>query len=725
MGPWRASCLLLVGLLLVSASRDDEAPLQIKSLALDGQAVQAFISQFGAAQKMTPRQIEIAYDRQYVPDSEGPDFGVPKVVTAGLRYRPWKDSMHCQNYGCFNPSPNPPPYFPTIYDWASNNPDQRISTQIMDLIGEEVFQGPFTGTLFLPTDAAWSTYLARWQTPIVNTTRAEEFYANFFIRLLQYHTLLLRVYGSQLDGFRYSTVYSNLNAFPHKVTFGASTGCSGGNCSSGCNSCNSGCTAGCAPPQGCTTCSGWYGNGGWSLGKHGKKSHYFYSPGPYHKFNYKGYYPPCSGGDCSQCSGPGCGGGCGTSGGCGSTPCSGGGCGSTPCSGGGCGSTSPCSGSGCQQQQRKPCSGSGCGQKQACQGQQGGSDCSGGGCDGGGCSSGGCSSGGCGGGCSGGGGCGGGCGGPANFLIDEQRNVVTFNAIDKFVFGGGVIHTINSVLEPSDIFPSLTAAINSSAVFSDLRITLDRINNEGNFSLLPTLEEIPGTMALPNNAAFAGAGVDVETAPVNDLLNVVAYHFCAFTRAYRLLYYPFKGRPGKNPCLTILSRAYQISYGLAWNATNPGITQTPDMWINFATGVYPNGLRVQRANIVTADITTPVHSAAEISDLLVPPSNLPANRAMAAGAGGVSGLMRAQLAATVQSASLTAKLAQERRGDRPRSSRRKQRRAENRAAGGADRATELDVDADEDDTQARSVRSPAQLARNAADLLLVSPRGPR
>jgi hypothetical protein len=43
-------------------------------------------------------------------------------------------------------------------------------------------------------------------------------------------------------------------------------------------------------------------------------------------------------------------------------------------------------------------------------------------------------------------------------------------------------------------------------------------------------------------------------------------------------YYPFKGRPGKNPCLTILSRAYQISYGLAWNATNPGITQIPDMW---------------------------------------------------------------------------------------------------------------------------------------------------
>jgi hypothetical protein len=35
--------------------------------------------------------------------------------------------------------------------------------------------------------------------------------------------------------------------------------------------------------------------------------------------------------------------------------------------------------------------------------------------------------------------------------------------------------------------------------------------------------------------AFAGAGVDVNTYPVNELLNVVAYHFCAFTRSYRLL----------------------------------------------------------------------------------------------------------------------------------------------------------------------------------------------
>jgi hypothetical protein len=35
--------------------------------------------------------------------------------------------------------------------------------------------------------------------------------------------------------------------------------------------------------------------------------------------------------------------------------------------------------------------------------------------------------------------------------------------------------------------------------------------------------------------AFEGAGVNVNTYPVNELLNVVAYHFCAFTKSYRLL----------------------------------------------------------------------------------------------------------------------------------------------------------------------------------------------
>jgi hypothetical protein len=74
----------------VNASQDDDAPLKIKSLALDVQAVQEFALQFGAAQKMTPRQIEVAYDPKYIPKWQGPDFWVPEVVTAGLKYSEWR-----------------------------------------------------------------------------------------------------------------------------------------------------------------------------------------------------------------------------------------------------------------------------------------------------------------------------------------------------------------------------------------------------------------------------------------------------------------------------------------------------------------------------------------------------------------------------------------------------------------------------------------------------------
>lgn len=73
----------------VSASRDDDGP-KIKSLALDEEDVQAFVAKFGAAQKMTARQIEVAYDAKYIPKPQGPDFGVPEVVTAGLKYSEWR-----------------------------------------------------------------------------------------------------------------------------------------------------------------------------------------------------------------------------------------------------------------------------------------------------------------------------------------------------------------------------------------------------------------------------------------------------------------------------------------------------------------------------------------------------------------------------------------------------------------------------------------------------------
>jgi hypothetical protein len=103
---------------------------------------------------------------------------------------------------------------------------------------------------------------------------------------------------------------------------------------------------------------------------------------------------------------------------------------------------------------------------------------------------------------------------------------------------------------------------------------------------------------------------------------------------------------------------------------------------------------------------------------------------MAAGTNSVSGPVRAQLISTVASASLNAPQS---RFSSSRDSRRK-RRAEKRAAAAAgaqqqqgqqQQPTELDIDADEDDTQARSVMSPVQLIRGIADMQLISPRGPR
>jgi hypothetical protein len=124
------------------------------------------------------------------------------------------------------------------------------------------------------------------------------------------------------------------------------------------------------------------------------------------------------------------------------------------------------------------------------------------------------------------------------------------------------------------------------------------------------------------------------------------------------------------------------------------------------------------------------HSAAVITDLLVPPSNLP-NRAAAANAVGISSPVRDQIAATVSAASLTAKLAEEMQarssGRDSRRTRRTERRAAAAAAGGRGRqqAKEIDVDADEEDTQARGVQNPAQLIRDLADMQLISLHGPR
>jgi hypothetical protein len=90
---------------------------------------------------------------------------------------------------------------------------------------------------------------------------------------------------------------------------------------------------------------------------------------------------------------------------------------------------------------------------------------------------------------------------PVNYLMDEQGDVVTLNQVDKFVYGGGVLHTVNSVLQANDIFPSLSAALSSSDNFSVLLQVLGIIDTAFNITLLQRLEAAPGTMAVPSNQA--------------------------------------------------------------------------------------------------------------------------------------------------------------------------------------------------------------------------------
>jgi hypothetical protein len=103
---------------------------------------------------------------------------------------------------------------------------------------------------------------------------------------------------------------------------------------------------------------------------------------------------------------------------------------------------------------------------------------------------------------------------------------------------------------------------------------------------------------------------------------------------------------------------------------------------------------------------------------------------MAADTNSASAPVRAQLTATVASASLNAPESRFKKSNRD--SRRKRRQEKRAAAAGAqqqqgsrEQATELDIDADEDDTQARGVMSPVQLIRGIADMQLVGPRNPR
>jgi hypothetical protein len=98
---------------------------------------------------------------------------------------------------------------------------------------------------------------------------------------------------------------------------------------------------------------------------------------------------------------------------------------------------------------------------------------------------------------------------PCFYLRDKQGFNVTFAKVDARIAGGGVIHAIDSVLQPTDHYPSLTAALTRNpATFSELtKFLLSREEQLAplKMSIINTLETTPGYFAAPVNSVSAGS----------------------------------------------------------------------------------------------------------------------------------------------------------------------------------------------------------------------------
>ncbi|WIA36027.1 hypothetical protein OEZ86_007388 [Tetradesmus obliquus] len=203
---------------------------------------------------------------------------------------------------------------------------------------------------------------------------------------------------------------------------------------------------------------------------------------------------------------------------------------------------------------------------------------------------------------------------------DEQGNNVTFAEARTAVQGGGVIHTVNAVLQPNDIFPSL-AAVLAAMDFSDLSGVLQQIDAGLNITVLADLEKTPGTLAAPTNEAFIG--LDLSGAGAATLLRIVTYHFCPDTQPWKLVYTPFTSPTKRNPCITLLGRTtgQAALLQLTYKQQSSALDAAPDMWVSYPTSAGNNTVTVNStATIVMADITVPLHVVHAVSKLLLPPS---------------------------------------------------------------------------------------------------------
>ncbi|WIA23216.1 hypothetical protein OEZ86_010104 [Tetradesmus obliquus] len=63
-------------------------------------------------------------------------------------------------------------------------------------------------------------------------------------------------------------------------------------------------------------------------------------------------------------------------------------------------------------------------------------------------------------------------------IRDEQGNVVTFATKNTAVMGRGVLHTVNEVLQPNDVYPSLAALLANDPDLRIIKDLIDSVNNQ-------------------------------------------------------------------------------------------------------------------------------------------------------------------------------------------------------------------------------------------------------
>lgn len=174
------------------------------------------------------------------------------------------------------------------------------------------------------------------------------------------------------------------------------------------------------------------------------------------------------------------------------------------------------------------------------------------------------------------------------YFVDEQQNTIPLACVDKWVQGGGVIHTVTKVAQPSDLFPSIAVA----ATKAGLTTLAAAVTEAG---LLNTLETTISIVFAPTNTAFNNllTALNITLADLianKELLTtVLRYHVCAFdsleARAAAV---------AARKCTTLLGRE---------------LTWTPDLVVSYGNG---------QTTKVLATVKTPLSLVNVIDAVMVP-----------------------------------------------------------------------------------------------------------